>query len=80
VREWPWSAEDRRLAQAMSSYFGNFAKTGSPNDKDLPQWPSYKAGGNGQVMELGSEIAPRSEPTRARYELFDAIYAKASSP
>jgi para-nitrobenzyl esterase len=80
VRDWPWNEEDRRLAQAMSSYFVNFAKTGSPNRKDLPQWPSYKPGGSGQVMELGSEIAPQAEPNRARYELLDAIYAKTSSP
>ena len=38
VREWPWEAADPRLADAMSSCWANFAKTGDPNLPGLRQW------------------------------------------
>jgi para-nitrobenzyl esterase len=78
VRDWPWQHEDHRLAEAMSSYWTNFAKTGDPNGPGLPPWPAYKPGGGGEVMELGNEIAARPEPNRPRYELLDALYRAAA--
>ena len=75
VRDWPWEADDRRLADAMSSYWTNFAKTGDPNGR-VPQWSAYKPNGGGQVMELGKEIGMRGELHRDRYEFFDALYRK----
>jgi len=79
VREWPWEADDRRLADVMSSYWANFAKTGDPNGSGLPQWGAYKANGGGQVMELGKEIGMRAELHRDRYEFFDTLYRKLTS-
>jgi para-nitrobenzyl esterase len=76
---WPWETDDRRLADAMSSYWTNFAKTGNPNGSGLPQWLSYKPGGGGQVMELGKLIGLHAERDRDRYEFFDALYRKAGA-
>lgn len=36
----PFTADDRRIADVMSSYWANFAANGDPNGKGLPPWPS----------------------------------------
>jgi para-nitrobenzyl esterase len=36
------SEKDRALAEMISSYWVNFAKTGDPNASNLPEWPVYK--------------------------------------
>jgi para-nitrobenzyl esterase len=33
--------EEKELARIMNTYWTNFAKTGNPNGKDLPNWPMY---------------------------------------
>jgi para-nitrobenzyl esterase len=48
----PWKEEDRALAEIMSSYWANFARTGNPNWKGLPVWEVYKKGDK-RIMLLG---------------------------
>ncbi|WP_353137503.1 carboxylesterase family protein [Pseudopedobacter sp.] len=38
----PLQPADHELAELMSSYWANFAKTGNPNSEGLPLWPVYK--------------------------------------
>ena len=71
---WDWTAGDRRLAEEISSYWVNFAKSGDPNGGDLPFWPAFsKADGN--VRYLGDPIAVGNVPNIANLQVFDAAYA-----
>ncbi|WP_460953381.1 carboxylesterase/lipase family protein [Spirosoma litoris] len=40
----PWEPVDLAIADAMSSYWVNFAKTGNPNGENLPKWIAYTPG------------------------------------
>ncbi len=48
---WSWTASDKQLAELMSSYWTNFAKSGNPNDPQLPDWPEFTAN-DGLVLYL----------------------------
>jgi para-nitrobenzyl esterase len=79
IRDWPWTAEDRRLAGIMSSYWVNFAKSGNPNVDGLPEWLRYKPGGAGRLMQLGKDVGMVEEARRDRYEFFDRYYQQEAS-
>ena len=63
-------AQDHALADTMSSYWTNFAKTGNPNQTGLPNWPAY-SGAGGTVMGLGAVVAAEPEPFTARYQFLN---------
>ena len=50
-----WPEEDQKLAEIMSDYWVNFAKTGNPNSASLPQWNAYSATENKVMLLQASE-------------------------
>jgi para-nitrobenzyl esterase len=74
-----WTDADRQLADTMSSYWVNFAATGNPNGKGLPEWPVYKAKNGDKAMVLGDtvEAGPAIDP--AMLAFYDSYYAKLSA-
>ncbi|KAI3371474.1 hypothetical protein L3Q82_024058, partial [Scortum barcoo] len=50
--------EEEQLSKTMMSYWGNFARTGSPNGDGLAHWPKYNSG------EVYLEIGLKKQVTR----------------
>jgi para-nitrobenzyl esterase len=55
------------LAAKMSQAWINFAKTGNPNAKGLPNWPAYTAA-NAYTMMFDVKCEARQHPTKALME------------
>lgn len=60
---------DQATADAMNSYWVNFAKAGNPNGGNLPNWPSYSA--QSDTLMLFAPDGPKAEadPWHDRMEL-----------
>jgi para-nitrobenzyl esterase len=69
----PWEDEDRKLGDAISSYWVNFAKTGDPNASGLAKWPAYSPATD-QSLEFGDTISVRAQVNKAGLDFFDAYY------
>lgn len=64
----PWTDVDRRLSDAMMTYWVSFATRGDPNGSGAAPWPAFQPG-RLEIMELGERIGPRPI-ARERLELF----------
>jgi para-nitrobenzyl esterase len=65
-----WEASDRKLSEAMTTYWVNFARTGDPNGSGLPTWSRYDA--TRRVLHLDETIREAADAQRPRYEALDA--------
>ncbi len=63
-------AADRRLADAMSTYWTNFARTGNPNGVGVPEWPPYEQETE-SYMELGDTIGAKTHLLKNKLDFFD---------
>src|SRR5262249_14516385 len=70
----PATVADRMLSEEMTSYWVNFAKTGDPNGKGLPDWPAFTTT-NAQVMNLADPSKAMPVPNLERLQLLDSYYA-----
>ncbi|HYE74629.1 MAG TPA: carboxylesterase family protein, partial [Blastocatellia bacterium] len=71
----PWEPVDRKLADIVTSYWVNFARTGNPNGKGLPVWPAFDARSQ-TTMELGEKIGPRPLTDKAKVDFFIQYFEK----
>jgi para-nitrobenzyl esterase len=63
----PFEPVDRQLADIISSYWVNFAKTGNPNGEGLPAWPAF-SNTTSQVMYLGEKPMAKTLADKAALE------------
>jgi para-nitrobenzyl esterase len=68
---WNWSAQDRKVAELMASYWTNFVKTGDPNGQGLLRWPTFDTG-NALHFFSGGYVG--EVPGTDKLRVFDATY------
>jgi para-nitrobenzyl esterase len=70
----PWEPSDRKLSDAITTYWSNFARRGDPNGAGLPKWPPYADGW--RVLHLDETIRDAPDAHRARYLALEAYAQK----
>ena len=71
---WHWSTADRKVAEEMSGYWVNFARSGDPNAPGLPTWPSFTNAGN-KVLYLGDPVTVGVTANINSLSVFDEVYS-----
>ncbi|MFM9971722.1 MAG: carboxylesterase/lipase family protein [Burkholderiales bacterium] len=74
-KDWPWEETDYRLADTMSSYWTNFAKTGNPNGAGLPTWPGNDESSE-RILHLGNDITQGAPKHGAAMRFFDEFFGE----
>jgi para-nitrobenzyl esterase len=73
------SAPDRTVADQMSSYWVNFARTGNPNGPGLPEWSEHQVGASERAIILDAAPSTEQLPAKARVQLYDKLFAQLRS-
>jgi para-nitrobenzyl esterase len=74
-----WTDIDKQLAETMSSYWVNFATTGNPNGKGLPEWPAYSGKKGAKNIVLGDSVMVGQGIDPSMIAFYDSFYAKLKS-
>jgi len=74
------SAPDRKLADLMSSYWANFARSGDPNGKGLPEWKAHTPGSQQDGMLFDADAASDHLPAAERLAFLDKLWDRQQQP
>ena len=72
VKNRPFTKADFELADQMSSYWSNFAKTGNPNGIGLNNWPAYQMQTK-QIIKLDTKSEVVKLPTETKLAVLSKI-------
>jgi para-nitrobenzyl esterase len=70
---WRWTKADRQVAEEMSTYWVNFAKSGNPNGPGLPLWPAF-TNADSKVLYIADPITVDGVPSINSLSVFDSVY------
>lgn len=73
LRDQPWTEEDRKTADVISSYWANFVATGNPNGQGLPVWTPYNPQ-SPTTMEIGDNCRPIPVASTARLDFWKRFF------
>jgi para-nitrobenzyl esterase len=61
------------VAEEISSYWVNFARSGNPNSPDLPSWPAF-TNTDSKVLAIGDPITVDGVTNINGLKVFDDVY------
>lgn len=70
-KNFQWQPVDYKLSEMMQTYWTNFAKTGNPNGRTVPNWEQSRPETNYAVMHLNEQPKSAPDSLRARYQFLD---------
>ncbi|WP_282136826.1 carboxylesterase/lipase family protein [Seonamhaeicola maritimus] len=79
VTAYNFSEDDYKVSAIMQEYLSNFIKTGNPNGKGLPEWPSVKPNSESPIImniDTETKLMPASNDFRLRYMNNEGIIYK----
>lgn len=69
--------DEKELARIMNTYWTNFAKTGNPNGKGVPNWPLYDTQKEEILdVDLDGKVAAKPDPRKARLNVIEKAFNK----
>ena len=69
------TADEKELARIMNTYWTNFAKTGNPNGKDVPNWPQYNSQKEEILdIDLDGKVTSMPDPRKARLNVIEKTF------
>jgi para-nitrobenzyl esterase len=75
TRPWPWTEGDRELANLMTTYWVNFARSGDPNGDGMPPWPRFEAA-RAQALLLGDSVRVGAPSNHTALKFFERHFAR----